>query len=56
MLDGRTSSQTLDQEKQREDWIRGTTNRRYGRWGWPHVTTARALGERLEAFSIRPLR
>ena len=55
LLDGRTSSQALDDEKQREDWIRGTTQRRYARWGWPHLTTASELGARLEAFGIRPL-
>ncbi len=56
LLDGRTSSQTLDEEKQREDWIRGTTQRRYARWGWPHLATASELGARLEAFGIRPVR
>ena len=52
-VDGRTASQVLDEEKQREDWIRGTTQRRYARWGWPHVATASALGDRLRAFGIR---
>ena len=56
LLDGRTSSQALDEEKQREDWIRGTTQRRYARWGWPHLATASELGARLEAFGIRPSR
>ncbi|KAF2414435.1 hypothetical protein B1729_04870 [Microbacterium sp. B35-04] len=55
LLDGRTSSQALDEEKQREDWIRGTTQRRFARWGWPHLRTAAHLGARLEAFGIRPL-
>lgn len=54
LLDGRTSSQALDEEKQREDWIRGTTQRRYARWGWPHLVTASELGARLDAFGIRP--
>lgn len=54
LLDGRSSSQALDEEKQREDWIRGTTQRRYARWGWPHIETAAALGARLAAFGIRP--
>jgi hypothetical protein len=54
ILDGRTSSQVFDEEKQREDWIRGTTQRRYARWGWPHLATATDLRMRLEAFSIRP--
>lgn len=56
LFDGRTSSAILDDEKQREDWIRGTTDRRYARWGWPHLRTATELGERLMAFGIRPLR
>jgi hypothetical protein len=56
LVDGRGSSQVLDEEKQREDWIRGTTQRRYGRWGWPHVASAAKLGQRLGAFGIRPPR
>ncbi len=40
-------------EKEREDWIRGTTNRRYVRWGSAHLTEA-ALARRLAAFHIRP--
>jgi hypothetical protein len=56
IVDGRTSFQVFDEEKQREDWIRGTTQRRYVRWGWPHLRTAADLGARLEAFGIRPLR
>ena len=52
ILDGRTAAQVFDEEKQREDWIRGTTQRRYARWGWPHIGTARDLGTRLEAFGI----
>lgn len=54
LVDGRTSSQVLDEEKQREDWIRGTTQRRYVRWGWPHVENASALRARLAAFGIHP--
>ena len=56
ILDGRTSSQVFDEEKQREDWIRGTTQRSYARWGWPHLATAADLRARLEDFSIRPPR
>lgn len=56
IVDGRTSFQVLDEEKQREDWIRGTTQRRYGRWGWPHIDDAATLGARLAAFGIRPPR
>ncbi|MCR2785182.1 MULTISPECIES: hypothetical protein [unclassified Microbacterium] len=56
MLDGRSRADVFDAEKQREDWIRGTTQRRHGRWGWPHLHTAPALGERLAAFGIHPPR
>ncbi|MCR2813634.1 hypothetical protein NQ166_04205 [Microbacterium sp. zg.Y1090] len=56
MLDGRSRADVFDAEKQREDWIRGTTQRRLARWGWPHVATAAALGERLGAFGIHPPR
>lgn len=42
-------------EKQREDWIRGTTNRKYARWGTEHLTQS-ALRERLAAFHIFPPR
>lgn len=41
-------------EKRREDWIRGTTDRRFGRWGWEHLPSALHLGRRLAAFSIHP--
>lgn len=54
LVDGRTSAEVFDREKQREDWIRGTTQWRYVRWGWPHVRTPAALAERLAAFGIRP--
>ncbi|GAA2002531.1 hypothetical protein GCM10009739_11160 [Microbacterium ulmi] len=40
-------------EKSREDWIRGTTGRRFARWGREHIETADTLGARLAAFHIR---
>jgi hypothetical protein len=40
LIDGRTSSEVFDREKQREDWIRGRTQYRLSRWGWPHIETA----------------
>lgn len=55
-LGDRTPAQVLDEEKQREDWIRGTTHRRMARWGWQDLVTAAHLGRRLEAFGIRPAR
>lgn len=56
IVDGRSASQVFDEEKQREDWIRGTTQRRCARWGWPHLESAAALGARLHAFGIHPPR
>lgn len=50
---GLSSAEVLDREKQREDWIRGTTHRRMARWGWSHLATAAQLGARLAAFGIR---
>ncbi|WP_022880315.1 type IV toxin-antitoxin system AbiEi family antitoxin domain-containing protein [Microbacterium sp. B19] len=52
---GLTLDQVLLREKQREDWIRGRTQRPLARWQWSHLRTADALGRRLSAFGIRPL-
>lgn len=49
---GLTLAQVLEREKQREDWIRGVTQRRFARWGSEHIGTASALGNRLAAFGI----
>jgi hypothetical protein len=54
LSDGRTKAEIFDREKQREDWIRGTTGRGLVRWGWPHLDTAGQLGRRLAAFGIHP--
>lgn len=54
LTDGRTTAEVFDREKQREDWIRGTTGRGLVRWGWPHLGTAAELGRRLAAFGIHP--
>ncbi len=56
LTNGRTASEVVEDEKKREDWIRGTTQRRYVRWGWAHLATSAELGRRLEAFGIRPAR
>ena len=53
---GRTVEQVLLAEKQREDWIRGRTQRRFARWGWAHIRSARDLGARLISFGIVPPR
>jgi len=54
LVDGRTTAAIFDAEKQREDWIRGTTNRRMVRWGWPHIKTANTLRSRFTAFGMAP--
>jgi hypothetical protein len=46
--------EVLLREKQREDWVRGTTHRRLARWGDEHIGTPELLGARLESFGIRP--
>ena len=54
MLVGRTPDDVFDREKQREDWIRGSTGLPLVRWGWSHLRTADTLAARLAAFGIRP--
>ncbi|MGC5169212.1 hypothetical protein ACLQ2Q_01030 [Microbacterium sp. DT81.1] len=54
LRDGRTTAEVFDREKQREDWIRGKSQLRFVRWGWPHIRTAQTLADRLVAFGIRP--
>ena len=51
-----TLERTLLQEKFREDWIRGTTNRRYPRWGKTAITSCSSLGIRLANFHVLPPR
>ncbi|WP_285135665.1 type IV toxin-antitoxin system AbiEi family antitoxin domain-containing protein [Microbacterium sp. lyk4-40-TSB-66] len=53
---GRSAFEVVDREKRREDWIRGTTNRRFARWGWDDLRDAATLGRRLHAFGITPPR
>ncbi|MBB4140093.1 hypothetical protein [Microbacterium invictum] len=52
--DDETADQVVLEEKIREDWIRGTTNRRFARWMSTHISSAPALGRRLAAFSVTP--
>lgn len=54
MRSGLTLEQVLLREKQREDWIRGVTQRRFARWKWEHIRTADTLGARLATFGIHP--
>ena len=56
MRRGLSLEQVLLEEKQREDWIRGTTHWRLARWGDGHIKTPAALAARLTSFSIRPPR
>jgi len=51
---GRTVEEVLLEEKQREDWIRGLTQRRFARWGSEHIATPEALAARLASFGITP--
>lgn len=56
MRSGRTVEEVLLEEKAREDWIRGTTQWRFARWGDEHIVTPEALRVRLAAFGIHPHR
>lgn len=51
---GLTIEEVMLDEKMREDWIRGRTQWRLGRWGDEHIATAPKLGARLAAFGILP--
>lgn len=50
---GRPLEEVLLREKRREDWIRGTTQRRFVRVEEKHVASADALRRRLAEFGIR---
>ena len=54
MRSGLTLEQVLLRKKQREDWIRGVTQRPFARWKWEHLRTRDTLGARLASFGIRP--
>lgn len=54
MRSGRTIEQVLLDEKEREDWIRGTTGRHMARWGSAHIRTPQDLAARLATFHITP--
>lgn len=53
---GRSMEQVLLAEKRREDWIRGTTQKRFARAEDKHVATVDALRRRLASFGIHPPR
>jgi hypothetical protein len=44
----------LAAEKERQDWIHGTTHRTIARWGSSHIASASTLAARLRAFHLRP--
>ncbi len=52
MRSGRTLEQVLLAEKQREDWVRGTTGKRVLRGGSEHAKSPAALAARLLSFGI----
>lgn len=52
MRSGRTLEQVLLAEKQREDWVRGTTGKRVLRGGTPHAASPAALAARLVSFGV----
>jgi hypothetical protein len=52
MRSGRTLEQVLLAEKQREDWVRGTTGKRVLRGGSAHAASPSALAARLGSFGI----
>ena len=54
MRDGLSLEAVLLEEKKREDWIRGRTQRRFARWSNEHLGTPELLAARLAAFGIRP--
>lgn len=52
MRSGRTVEQVLLEEKAREDWVRGVTNRRVLRGGSADAATPAALAARLRSFGV----
>ncbi|WP_232711526.1 hypothetical protein [Microbacterium lacus] len=52
MRSGRTLEQVLLAEKQREDWVRGTTGKRVLRGGSAHAASPEALAARLASFGV----
>lgn len=53
MRSGLSLEDVVLREKQREDWIRGTTQRPFARWKWAHLRSAETLAQRLKSFGIR---
>lgn len=51
---GHSIEDVMLDEKRREDWIRGTTQRRFARWESSHISSPFVLGRRLASFNISP--
>lgn len=56
MLKGRTDQQAFFAEKQREDWIRGSTGKRLIRWGAAELTTFQRFARHLVGLGVIPPR
>lgn len=54
MRNGLTAEQVVYEEKQREDWVRGTTGYRLTRSAWAQGLTPNAMARHLVAFGIQP--
>lgn len=54
MTDGRSPRDVVRAEKEREDWIRASTNRPVARWSFADLGSAAALRRRLAIYGIRP--
>ena len=52
MRGDRSIEEAVLDEKRREDWIRGRTNRRMLRWGDAHIGTLPLFASRLAAFNV----
>lgn len=52
MLGGRTPAEAARDEKEREDWIRGTTGDRLVHFGWSDVRSKHAYLSRMRAFRV----
>ncbi|MDZ8170618.1 hypothetical protein [Microbacterium xanthum] len=53
---GRTIEQVVRREKEREDWIRGISQRRFVRWTSAQLASAAALRDRLARHGVHPPR
>lgn len=52
LLGDQTPTEVLLKEKDRHDWVTGSTKMRGVRWGASHVTSAAVFAKRLRAFGI----